>query len=147
MTIRKAEARDKGRVLAMARAFHAASGVAVPFSAALASMVFDATLADPDRLCLVLEVGGVATGVLAAQAGPHGFFPVKLASELMFWIDPPHRGTTAARHMIAAFEMWARSRDCQISHLVGLGDEPAVGRLYARCGYQPAERHFMKHLL
>lgn len=146
MTIRRAEAGDKGRALLMARDFHRASGVPVPFSPALASLIFDATLSDPDRLCLVLDVDDVARGILAAQAGPHGFAPIRLASEVMFWVDPGHRGTSAAVRMIAAFEDWARSRACHLCHMVGLGSDPAVGRLYARCGYQAAERHFMKSL-
>lgn len=147
MTIRRAAMGDKGRVLAMARAFHVASGIDVPFSAALAAVLFDACLVDPDRLCLVLDINGAACGVLAAQAGPHGFAPVRLASELMFWISPDHRGSSAALRMIDAYEAWARERGCHIAHLVGLGDAPAAGTLYARRGYRPAERHFMKNLL
>lgn len=144
MTVRRAEAKDKSRVLILARNFHAASGVPFAFNAAYASMLFDACLTDPDRLCLVFDQGG-PQGVLAAQAGTLPIAPVKAASELIWWIEPDHRGKSALR-MIAAYEEWARERGCSLVNMVGLGSDPITTRLYERCGYVPAERHFMKTL-
>jgi GNAT superfamily N-acetyltransferase len=143
--IRKAIAADKARVLMMAKAFHQASGVPLPFSAAAASVLFDAALADGDRLCLVHESDGIARGVLAAVAAPHHLAPVKVASEIIWWIDPDWRGR-AAMKMLAAYEQWAVDRGCQYVGMVGLGADPAVSTLYARRGYQAVERHFLMPL-
>lgn len=143
--IRPAVFGDRMRVLTMARAFHAASGVLFPFSAPMADNVFRSSLDAPDRLCLVLDVEGVAHGVLAAEAQPHRLSPVKMAFEIMFWIDPAHRGRDA-RKMIAAYEQWARQNDCAFIHMVGLGGDPLTTRLYERSGYLAVERHFMKPL-
>lgn len=144
MIVRRALPCDKGRLLVMARAFHAASGTPLPFSAAAASLVADAAMADPDRLCLVLaDAGGTARGALLALAGDHHFSPVRIASEIMWWIDPDYRGR-AAGDMIAAYEQWAAERGCDFIHMAGLGGDPAVSALYRRRGYQPAETHFMK---
>lgn len=145
--IRRAVAADKFRALMLARSFHAAAALPFPFSPMHAAAVFDASLRNADRLCLVLEIAGKVEGVLVAQAGPHAFGPFKVASELMWWIEPAHRGSGAALRMIAAYEEWARSRDCQFAHIVGLGSDPAVGRIYERRGYQAVERHFMKPLI
>ncbi|WP_149343232.1 GNAT family N-acetyltransferase [Neorhizobium sp. P12A] len=133
------------RVLTMAKAFHAASGLPFQFSAPHADALFRSSLTDPDRACLVYDVSGIARGVLAAQAGAHQFAAIKVASEIMWWIDPNNRGSVALK-MLAAYEDWARDRGCAFAAMVGLGSDPAVGALYERRGYQPAERHFMKSL-
>lgn len=143
--IRAAVQSDKLRVLVMARAFHAAAGLPFSFSAAHADAIFRASLEHEDRLCLVLDVDGVAQGALVAEAGPHPFGPAKMATELMWWIEPAHRGR-AARQMIVEYEEWAKRRGCLFAHLAGLGEDPAAGRLYQRSGYSAVERHFMKFL-
>lgn len=143
--IRKAIAVDKARVLVMAKAFHAASGVPLPFSAAAASVLFDAALTDCNRLCLVYECDGLARGVLAAVAASHHLAPVKVASEIIWWIEPDWRGG-AAMKMLTTYERWAADCGCQYVSMVGLGDDPAVSKLYAHRGYQAVERHFLKPL-
>lgn len=142
--IRRAVATDKAAVLRMARDFHSASETSLPFSAAMASMLFDASLTDADRLCLVLDANGVR-GTLVAQAGPHHFSPVKVATEIIWWVDPDARGIEALR-MLRAYEDWARERGCAFAAMVGLGADPVVGRTYEIRGYAPAERHFLKAL-
>src|SRR5262245_30350695 len=102
--IRRALPCDKMAILRMARDFHAASGTALPFSAPMASMVFDACLEDADRLCLVLDSNG-PKGVLAAQAGQHHFSPVRVATEIMWWVDPGARGKSLG--MLREYEAWA----------------------------------------
>src|ERR1700710_2847381 len=104
--IRRAVESDKMRVLQMAKSFHAASGVPFPFSAPMADLLFRASLVDADRVCLVYVPDGVARGVLAAQAANHQFAPVRLATEIMWWVDPDYRGTSAME-MLAAYEEWA----------------------------------------
>jgi GNAT superfamily N-acetyltransferase len=143
--IRSALSGDRDRVLLMARAFHAAADLPFAFSAPMASLLFDAALADDDRLCLIYEQDGAAVGVLAAHAAPHMLAPVKAAHEIMWWIDPEYRGQAASR-MLAAYEEWAKSRGCVLIHMVGLGSDPITSRLYERHGYRAAERHFMKPL-
>jgi GNAT superfamily N-acetyltransferase len=129
----------------MARNFHAAAGVGFPFSAPAASLLFEASLTDPDRLCLVYESGGAAVGVLAAYAAPHPFAVAKTAQELMWWIEPDYRGAVGLK-MLQRYELWARSRGCAFIHMVGLGSEPATSKLYERQGYAATELHFMKPL-
>ena len=143
--IRKAIAADKAHVLVMAKAFHAASGVPFPFSAAASSVLFEAALVDSNRLCLIYEREGSARGVLAAVAAPHHLAPVKVASEIIWWIDPDWRGR-AAMKMLAAYERWAAECGCQYVSMVGLGADPAISTLYARRGYQAVERHFLMPL-
>jgi GNAT superfamily N-acetyltransferase len=142
--IRRARKEDKSRVLIMAMDFHIASGMPFAFSAAHASLLFDACLSDPDRLCLVLDENG-PQGVLAAQAGELPLAPVKAASELIWWIEPQSRGRSALA-MLDAYEQWAKERGCIYANMVGLGFDPVTTRLYERRGYVAAESHFMKAL-
>ncbi len=144
MQVRRAQPSDKSRVLMMARSFQAASGLPIPFNAAYASMLYDTLIRNPAMLCLVLDDKGPC-GVLAAQSGTLPLAPVKAASELIWWIEPAHRGK-AAKLMLDAYEEWAREQGCQFVNMVGLGADPLTTRLYERRGYIAAERHFLKSL-
>lgn len=144
MIVRQARPCDKSRVLMMARSFQAASGLPIPFNAAYASMLFDTLCTSPTHLCIVLDINGPC-GVLAAQSGTLPLAPVKAASELIWWIEPDHRGRSA-QAMLDVYEAWAREQGCQFVNMVGLGADPLTTRLYERRGYIAAERHFMKSL-
>lgn len=144
MQVRKALPQDKSRVLMMARSFQVASGLPIPFNAAYASMLFDTLISNPAMLCLVLDDNG-PYGVLAAQSGTLPLSPVKAASELIWWIEPSHRGS-AAKTMLDKYEEWATEQGCQFVNMVGLGADPVTTRMYERRGYSATERHFMKPL-
>jgi GNAT superfamily N-acetyltransferase len=140
--IRKAVLADRPAIVRMARDFHAAANMPVAFDAAYAAAVAGAYIADADKLCLVLDRDGPA-GVLAAHAYAHLLAPVLAADELMWWVDPGHRGLAAMR-MLSAYEDWARSRGCA---LIGIATPPSDDRaaaLYRRRGYSAAGAHFSK---
>ncbi|MBZ9922143.1 GNAT family N-acetyltransferase, partial [Mesorhizobium sp. BR1-1-7] len=141
VAVRRATGADQTRALEMARDFHKASETELPFSAAMAAGVFNASLSSYDRICLVLDVDGTARGILVAHAGMHGFSPVKIATEIVWWIDPDARGRGAIK-MLAAYEDWARACGCKFASMVGLGSDPAVSRLYESRNFKAAERHF-----
>ncbi len=154
MTVRPAVETDRLQVVRLLKdsregaGFDAATGMTgftFPFVAAYAARLFAAHLSTPDALCLVLDVDGVAQGVLMASAAEHPFGPVRLARETVWWIDPAHRGSAAVR-MLDAYEDWARDRDCSFIGMAGMGEDPDVGRLYRRRGYGVAETHFLKAL-
>jgi GNAT superfamily N-acetyltransferase len=129
----------------MAKAFHAASGLPIPFSSVMADAMFRATLDDRDKVCLLYVVDDVPRGILAAHAGLHHFTPIKIAQEIIWWVDPDYRGSSALK-MLSAYEEWARERGCVFAGMVGLGADPAPSALYQRRGYEPTERHFLKLL-
>ena len=151
--IRTAELGDQARVVTLlkhsrdAAGFDQAggpTGFCFPFDPAYAARLFLAHL-EPHRLCLVLDAGGMAQGVLMAVAGEHPFGPVRLARETVWWIEPNYRGSAAPR-MLALFEQWAAAEGCAFAGMAGLGAEPEVGRLYLRRGYRAAETHFLRAL-
>ncbi|MFW8636714.1 GNAT family N-acetyltransferase [Cribrihabitans pelagius] len=143
-SIRPARWNERFAVLKLARDFHAASGIPFPFDPAHASQTAQSFIEDPDKLCLVLEVSGALRGVLAASWAVSPLAPVRLAQEVIFWLDPQHRGS-AARKMLSAYEEWARGQQCDAAGLAALND-PRVSRFFGAAGFKPVENKFLKIL-
>lgn len=149
--IRTATASDTPRAVELLRDSHASAGFDrsggfhVPFSAVHAARLFTSHLHQDSTCAFVLDVGGVAQGLLLAIAYEHPFGPVRLARETVWWIDPAHRGRSAIA-MLDTYEAWARSKRCAYVGMAGIGQFPAAGKLYLRRGYEVAETHYLKAL-
>lgn len=108
-------------------------------------LVQDFLTSDLDKLCLCLMSGNTAIGVLAAAATPNLFNNRKACIEIIWWIDPEHRGYGDAKKMVDAYEYWARYKvNAQVIQLVTL--DPALGKLYKRLGFDKAEEAWIKEL-
>lgn len=142
VVVRPARPDERFEVLALCRDFHAASGIPFPFDPAHASRAAQDHIEDPRKLCLVLEVNGALRGVLAASAAISPLSPVRIAQELVFWVDPAHRGRSP-RRMLAAYEDWARAEGCAAIGLSGLND-PRVARFFGAAGFALSENKFLK---
>lgn len=155
--IRRAVSTDRARVVELLRdsrvgaGFDRADGLTgfvFPFDPAYAENLFLRYLLGRQfkAFCLIHDVDGVPQGVLMAHAFEHDFGPVWIAQERAWWIDPAHRGGTAAPRMLDAYETWAAEQGCRFVGMAGMGDDPAVGALYQRRGYRFAETHYLKPL-
>lgn len=151
--IRAAIKNDSARVVDLLRASRAGAefdrpdgqtGFCFPFVPEYAARIFSRYQRGPGTICLVHDVSGVAQGILMAHAFEHDFGPVRLAQERVWWIDPAHRGGTAAMRMLDAYEKWAAEQGCKYVGMAGMGDDPAVMALYTRRGYRRAETHCLK---
>lgn len=149
--IRRAVRTDRLDAIRLLRESHAGagfdrpdgpSGFYFPFLPNYAERLFLSHIASR-HYALVHDVGGSAQGLLLASAYEHPFGPVWMARETVWWIDPAHRGTAAVR-MLDAYEAWAAEQGCRFIGMAGMGDDPAVGRLYERRGYRRAETNFLK---
>jgi len=143
--VRPAHPTERFRVLALCRDFHAASEIPFAFDPAHASRAAQDHIEDPRKLCLVLDDDGALCGVLAASWTVSPLAPVRIAQELVFWVDPKHRGR-AARRMLAAYEAWARAEGCAAAGLSGLND-PRVSRFFSVAGFELIENKFLKGLI
>ncbi|WP_375414620.1 GCN5 family acetyltransferase [uncultured Bradyrhizobium sp.] len=150
--IRPAVPADKTRVIELLKDSREAAGFdtskgltgfVFPFDPAYAERLFLSHLVALRALCLVLDVGGSAQGVLMSVAYEHPFGPVWIAKETVWWIDPEHRGPAAAR-MLDAYEAWAQGQHCTFVGMAGMGADPDVAKLYVRRGYRMAETHYLK---
>lgn len=153
--IRPANPTDKGRVIELLRdsrvgaGFDRADGISgftFPFDPAYAARLFAQHTTTASAVCFVHDVNGVAQGVLMGVAFDHPYGPVRVSKDSMWWIDPSHRGGTAAVRMLDAFEAWAKERGCAFGGIAGMGDDPNITRLLERRGYRSAEVHFLKAL-
>ena len=140
--IRRAVADDRPDMVRMGRDFVRHSGLSLPFDAAWADRSLAGHMEHSDRLALVLELRGAVRGMLCAAQVQSPLAPVRVASELVFWIDPPERGRFAVE-MIRAYEAWAVEQGCCLASMATVGAKRADA-LYQRCGFVPAERHFVK---
>lgn len=87
-------------------------------------------------------------GILAALATtPFLFSDVKVASELVWYVDPEYRGTEG-KELQQAFEYWARRVGCTLINMVLLEDENSerMLKIYKRKGYKAVERSYIKGL-
>ncbi|KEJ93990.1 hypothetical protein SUH3_12020 [Pseudosulfitobacter pseudonitzschiae] len=140
--VRPARPDERFAVLSLCRDFHAASGIPFDFDPAHASRAAQDYIEDPRKLCLILEVGGAVRGVLAASTAISPLSPVRIAQELVFWVDPMHRGR-ASRRMLAGYEAWALAEGCAAAGLSGLND-PRVARFFGGAGFALSENKFLK---
>jgi hypothetical protein len=152
--IRRARVADKARVVELLRdsregaAFDrqdGPSGFVFPFDPEFAEAMFLRYLVGPCTLALVHTAGfDVPQGILLAHAYTHDFGPVRLSQERLWWIDPAHRGSTAAVRMLDAYEQWAFGEQrCEFVGMAGMGDDPKVAKLYEHRGYVRAETNYL----
>ena len=145
IALRQADAADLSALLRMAARFADEAGHGLPFDAAHATASFARAMMSDDALVMVLDVAGHPRGMLAAVVTDSALAPVRVASELAWWIDPGARSLEAANAMLDGYEAWARARGCAVCGMALLGDQRG-GAVYARRGYAPAEPHRRKVL-
>jgi GNAT superfamily N-acetyltransferase len=120
------------------------TGFVFPFDPDYAERLFLTHLRAPRAMCIVHTAGfDRAEGILMATATEHPFGPVWLARETLWWIDPAHRGGSAAARMLDNYENWSRKQGCRFVGMAGMGNDPLVAKLYQRRGYRVAETHYL----
>jgi GNAT superfamily N-acetyltransferase len=97
---------------------------------------------------IVYEANGQPIGCIAGQVSTILFNNNRVASEVMWWVDPEHRKSKAGMKLLKAFESWAVYAKCDVIHMVCLAEEhgDVLDKLYTRLGYKQTERHYMKEI-
>ena len=85
-------------------------------------------------------------GVGAFVCHPHYWCSTMISSDLMVYVIPERRGSTAAPRLIKAYEEWASARGCtEITLGISSGiDVQRTSKFYKRLGYVPKATNFMK---
>jgi GNAT superfamily N-acetyltransferase len=96
--------------------------------------------------CLYTETEIV--GMLICFVTPCFFSNVVQAVEIVWYVDPDHRGSRKAREMLDWYEEWAESRQAVCTNLVNLDTLNAgkVAKIYVKRGYRLVENTFVKEL-
>jgi hypothetical protein len=153
--VRRAREDDRQRLLQLMRAAHAAAefdkpdgftGFVCPWDRSRVDRCLSHHMSAPDALAQVLDVDGIAQGILLAIAFEHPFGPVRMSKDTVWWIEPAHRGLKAARRSLDDYEAWAASLDVRYPGIAGMGDDPRVGKLLERRGYRIADTVWMRRI-
>jgi hypothetical protein len=155
MIIRHALEQDRPRLLELMRAAHAAAefdrvdgftGFHCPWDLARVERCLSLHMTAPDALAQVIDVDGVAQGILLAAAFEHPFGPIRMAKDTCWWIEPAHRALKTANRSLDEYEAWAASLGVTYPGIAGMGDDPRIGRLLERRGYRVADTVWMMRL-
>lgn len=133
------------RIVSMARHFQESAEFQFKFDAVYFSNTVRAFIEDPARLCAV--VGNPAVGVLMACYGDSPIYPIRVADELLLWVEPQHRGA-AWNDLHQFYEQWAEQNNCSRIQMTAQQTvrPDAMRRLYRRTGYELCDLVFVKSI-
>lgn len=96
----------------------------------------------------VADFGGLVVGMIAGYCVEHFFGPGKYAGDLVVYVLPEFRGSSAAARLIRALEEWATAQGAG-EILLGVSTEVDLERtstFYQRLGYRESGRSLIKHV-
>lgn len=133
----------------MARAFHKAAKVDrfVEIDDGTLSATFANLMGAGTGLLLVGSTERGLGGAVGALLHPHYMNAAHLTGqELFWWVDPEHRGIGPA--LFDALELWVAAMGAQSFSMIALEElrPAAVGEIYRRRGYVPAEHSWIRRL-
>lgn len=101
-----------------------------------------------ENVVLVWEDKGKVVGLIAGQWTELIFNEDKVATELVWWVEPEYRKTEAAHQLLGAFEYWADWCGCKSIQMYSLSNEYSnvLERFYKKQGYKLAETSYVKDL-
>jgi GNAT superfamily N-acetyltransferase len=112
-------------------------------------LISDILEGDGTKSIIVLGlVDDTPVGMVAAAASEMLLNREFIAQEIIYWIEPEHRGGKLALELMKAYEFWALKVGCTYTQMSLVETDQAlkVARLYERKGYTPIERGFLKRV-
>lgn len=99
-------------------------------------------------LCLVLLLvtdRDEPVGMIAGHINEMIFSTDRMASEVVWWVDPEYRGTRHSIKLLDGFEYWAYKSGCSFVQMSALGgSDDTVGKLYRKRKYINTEQAYVK---
>lgn len=98
---------------------------------------------------ILAEKEGEIVGLLAGSVSEQLFNNDKIASEIMWWVEPEHRRSRISLELLNAFEYWAKAVGCTVASMVMIETEQAeaVHKLYTKRGYRTTEKAYIKDIV
>lgn len=132
---------DVEAMIRLARMAHEESAFrGIPIDDAKAQRLTDAAMADKGRYgLLIAEKDGEITGMLIATAGEYFFSKAVMATALIWYVAPKHRGGTSAVKLLHGFRKWAQNRgavEAQINVTSGVR-MASTDKMLKRVGLRP----------
>lgn len=113
MKIRFAESKDFAAVYALSVKMHAESRFRTyPLSVSKVQASIESIMVDPKIGCILLaeSAPGKVVGMLAGYVVEYFFSDTLVAQDRVFFVQPEHRGSSAALKLLIAFRRWAENR-------------------------------------
>lgn len=100
-----------------------------------------------DTSVLILSMDGEeAVGLLGIKAFVLPVNDLKIAQEILWWVEPEYRKSRRGLELYMAGEYWAKKVGCSLMQMVSQETFPEVEVFYERKGYRKAEQAWIKEL-
>jgi hypothetical protein len=143
-----AEHKDEPFVTQMALKFYAESPYrGIPIDNKKVTNVIEHLMGSD--LCLVLLLVSdrdEPVGMIAGHVNEMIFSTDRMASEVVWWVDPEYRGTKHSLSLLDGFEYWAFKSGCKYVQMSSLGGPKSgvLDRLYSKRKYINTEQAYVK---
>lgn len=91
----------------------------------------------------IADAEGTPVGLIAGALAPHPFNgDLLIATELFWWVTPPHRGTRAGLMLLDAYDAWA-TEHADVKGMTLEAGSPVNPRVLEKRGYRLAEHQYV----
>lgn len=143
MTIREATVGDVDALVRMGEQFlGSVYAQKIHANAVALRATAEGLLASLDAVIYLAAVQSRVVGMMGLMRYRHPMSGELTASEVMWWIDPEHRGSGVRLFRVG--EAWALASGATVIQMIA--PSPEVERFYTRVGYEPVERTFQKRI-
>lgn len=145
--IRPATEADFASIETMGAEFWQHAGFDVPYKAGSAQ--FYTKLAFDQQLLLVVEKDHEVIGFAAGATAPlMGNSDYTVGTELVWWLQPQHRGGKLGIQLLKALEAAAKAAGCDFWAMLYMESSmpEAIEKIYQKMGYQLQETTYLKRL-
>lgn len=98
-----------------------------------------------DGELFVAERGGAVVGLIALWVFLHPYSGERMASELVWWVNPEQRGGSLGVRLLKRAEMWAREHGAAVLQMIAPNDK--VAGFYQACGFAFVESSYARRLV
>jgi len=141
--IRKATTEDIFSIAVLGRQFVREVGEEFSFDSETAIRSLQMAIPSDQFFLWVSEQDGDVVGFLAGTLSGTLFSKDKVASELVWYMDPAHRGSEAIK-LVNKFEDWAKANGCNRVSMADVDLLNSLSSLYERKGYKLYEKAYVK---
>jgi GNAT superfamily N-acetyltransferase len=152
VSVRKAGIADLDGYVVLARQFHQASPMrdVCDFDAVAYAEFFRSAIRNQSMAVWLAESDGEVVGIAGALLYPLYFNPSHMVVQELWWfLTPDARGSGAGSEMFKSIQSWAKEVGAASLFMIALENENAsqMERVYARSGFVPLERTFIKEVV
>lgn len=149
MNIRLFRESDLDQCLELGRIMHEESSFRVhPFVPERVAALATVCMTDSRFVAFVAERDGRIMGMFVGLIGDHYFSDATYATDMLLYVHPQDRGSTAAIRLMSTFEKWAVDKGCceiRVGAATGI-DPQKTDRFFRGIGYSQCGIQYLKRI-